>query len=216
MNANSKAHTLPTATAMVLRQALSICGQATPVESRLARRAEMVHRLARMHRLDAPLLGPAPLFDGVRLIIRTRPAWALYNLSSDPIFEQGAFPLPARDLRRLQRMYMAGIQFDALAVAHELPETFRLGNDQLELSLFIPAPPPAATRLAAGLGRLANGILSSCLAMAGKPLAVMASAGEGIAAVLRDPVLLGAIIPPGVNPVEGTPAIWYLLAAWRW
>ena len=216
MNTTSKPTALPVATAVVLRQVLSLYAQPAPQERRLARQAELVHRLARINRLDLPLLGRAPLFDGVKLIANTRPAWALYNLSQDPVYKQGRFPLPARDLRRLQRINKAGIHFEALAVAHELPATFRPGYDKLDPCLFIPAPPANATRLAAGLGTLADGMLSTCLAVMGKPLTFMAPAAAAVAAVLLDPILMGAVVPLGVDPQEGVPALWYLLAAWRW
>ena len=162
------------------------------------------------------MLGVAPLFDGVRLMTRTHPNWAFYNLSHDPLYKAGKFPLPGCELRRLQRLYRSGVQFDAMYVAHELPADFRPSQDKLELSLFVPVPPAIAIRLADGLGRSANGIVSTCLALTGKPLAIMASAGAGVATVLLDPVLMGVVVPPGVNPDPDVPAVWFLLAAWRW
>jgi hypothetical protein len=59
-------------------------------------------------------------------------------------------------------------------------------------------------------------MLFTCLALAGKPFAVVASSEQIVAAVLRDPILMGAIVPPGVSPDPDVPAVWFLLAAWSW
>jgi len=216
MNMQRNTRIVPVTTAVLLRQMLIASGRHMLVEKRLAVRAEMVRAQAGVIHVDVPMLGVAPLFDGVRLVTRTRPNWALYNLSQDPLYLAGKFPIPRRDLHRLQQMKRAGIQFDVLYLAHELPADFCAGQDRLELSLFVPQPPLAATRLAEGLGRGADGIVSTCLALTVKPLGVLASAGAGVAAVLRDPVLMGTVLPEGVDPEAGMPAVWFLLAAWRW
>lgn len=216
MTTLSNTHIVPITTTLLLRQMIAAHGQRVIVEENLAMRAKTVQTLARTDRLEVPMLGVAPLFDEVRLITRTRPNWALYNLSHDPLYKTGKFPLPARDLRRLKHLYYAGIQFDAMYVAHELPLDFQPGQDNLEMSLFVPAPPVFATHLAEHLGHAANRIVSACLALTGKPFAILASAGASAAAVLRDPILMGVVIPPGTNPDPGVPAVWFLLAAWRW
>jgi len=154
---------LPANTAHLLRQMVVASGRHMVAENKLAMRANIVRTLARTNHMEVPLLGIAPLFDGVRLITRTNPNWALYNLSHDPLYRSSKFPIPARDLWRLQRLYRSGIQFDALYVAHELPPDFRPGYDALDLSLFVPAPPAFATRLAEHLGHAADGIMSTCL-----------------------------------------------------
>ena len=125
MNTNPNAQIVPVSTTLLLRQMITVSGRHMPVENILALRAETVRTLARTNRLELPVLGAAPLFDVVRLVTRTRPNWALYNLSHDPLYNTGKFPIPARDLHRLQRLYRAGIQFEAMSVAHELPADCR-------------------------------------------------------------------------------------------
>jgi hypothetical protein len=216
MNTQPVTRITPIHTALLLRQMVAASGQDMPLAHSLARRAGSVVEYARAERLEIPVIGSAPLFEEVRLVTRTRPAWALYNLSRDPLYLAGRFPVPARHLRRMRRMEAAGIQFDAVYVAHELPDDFRPGQDPLTLQVLAPEPPTQAVTMANHLGLATDRILSVCAALAGAPFALLATAGAGISAVLRDPVLMGALVPPGVNPDPGVPAIWFLLAAWRW
>jgi hypothetical protein len=216
MNPQPKTQIVPASTTFLLQQMIAASNQLPGARNTMIKRAEAVRTLASTHGLELPVLGTAPLFDGVRLINRTTPNWAVYNLSHDPLFQNGSFPVPGRDLRRLQRMYRSGIQFDAIYMAHELPPDFRPGVDELELSLFVPTPPEKATRLADRLGRTSEGIVSTCLAVAGKPFTLLTAAGATAVAVLRDPILMGTVVPAGANPDPGIPAVWFLLAAWRW
>ena len=216
MHTQSVTRITPIHTAVLLRQMAVASRQQMPLGHSLAQRACGVIERARTSRLEIPILGSAPLFDDTKLMTRTRPAWAYYNLRRDPLYLAGRFPIPAQHLRQLRRMEKAGIQFDAFYVAHELPSDFRPEQDALTLNVLQPAPPAQALRLADDLGLAADRILSVCASLAGVPFALLATAGSGVSAILRDPVLLGALVPPGVDPDPGVPAIWFLLAAWRW
>lgn len=216
MNTQSQTRATLSSTAYLLRHMLVTSHRTIAIATPLIERAEQVKYLAAMKGLSFPVLGAAPLFDGLKLVTSTTPAWALYNLSHDPLWQTGSFPIPAKHLRRLRRLYRAGAEFDALYVAHELPPDFRPEQEHLELSLVAPPPPVAATRLSQRLGRTTDGILALYAATLGKSIKVLALTGAAGLLLLRDPILMGTVIPPGINPEPGVPAVWFLLAAWRW
>lgn len=200
----------------LLQQILASSNRATAINKPLFDRAELVRSISVKKGVPVQVLGSAPLFDGAKLATRVKPNWALYNLSQDPLWQTGKFPVPIKHLRRLNTLYRGGIEFDALYAAHELPMDFQADHDRLELSLIEPPPPATAVRLAHGLGFATDGILATYAAAIRKPIKALAVASTSGFAILRDPVIMGAVIPPGVNPEPGVPAVWFLLAAWRW
>jgi hypothetical protein len=216
MDTQIRNRTLATSTTHLLRQMLVVSHQPAVVQHSLIERAKMVRSIADAKGIPVPILGTNPLFDGVKLVTRTTPNWAFYNLSHDPLWKSGKFPIPRRHLRNLNRLYRGGVEFDALYVAHELPVDFDHENDRLEPGLIEPAPPKAALGLAQRFGVAADGIVAMYAAAIRQPIQTLAVIGTHGSAILRDPILMGAVIPPGVNPEEGVPAVWFLLAAWRW
>jgi hypothetical protein len=73
-----------------------------------------------------------------------------------------------------------------------------------------------ATRLAQRFGVVTDAIVTTYAAAVRKPIQALATVGGTSMALLTDPILMGALVPPGVNPEEGVQAAWFLLAAWRW
>jgi hypothetical protein len=199
-----------------LESILAVSGPSTPAGRSLIQRAKWVRSISAEKGIPLPILGIRPLFDQVRLVTQTTPHWALYNLSHDPLWQNGKFPMPRRHLRRLKHLYRIGVEFDVLYAAHELPVEFDPENDALELELFKPGPPRAALQLAQRLGVITDGILSTYAAAIRRPIQALTVVSRHSSSVLQDPVLMGAVIPSGVNPEEGIPAVWFLLAAWRW
>lgn len=216
MNAHNSTNKLLKGTEYKLRQLLIPSPQPPVVVKALDDRAEIVRSISAKTGISIPILGQAPLFDDYKLVTHTAPNWVIYNLSHDPLWKNGKFPIPLIHLERLKHLYRRGIEFDALYVAHELPLDFCSDSDPLELSLVKPAPPIIATRLSEGLGLAADSILATYARAIKVPVKGLAIAGATGLAILRDPVLIGAIIPPATNPQVGVPAIWFLLAAWRW
>ena len=203
-------------TAALIQHMLVVSHQSSAIERPLLHRSELVNSISTANGISVPRLGAAPLFDGVRLITHTTPNWAFYNLSHDPVWATGSFPVPRQHLRRLKRLYRVGVEFDALYVAHELPANFHHEEDLIELEWIKPSPPATALRLSQNLGFAADRIISFYAALIAKPVKALAVVGDMRLRILQDPVLMGAIVSPGVNPEEGVPAIWFLLAAWKW
>lgn len=207
---------LAPSTTYLLQQTLEVSHQSTEIHLSLIERAKMVRAISIAKGIPVPILGINPLFDGVKLVTHTTPNWAFYNLSHDPLWRSDRFPIPRQHLQRLNRLYQGGVEFDAMYVAHELPIDFDHENDRLELSLIEPTPPKAAMQLAQTFGVATEVIVSAYSAVIRKPIQTLAAVSHNGSVILRDPILMGALIPPGVNPEEGVPAVWFLLAAWRW
>jgi hypothetical protein len=210
------AQTIASSTATTLRLMLANNHISTSVDRSLVEKTDQVRSLSASAHQPIQMLGFKPLFDGVKVLSQASPAWALYNLSRDPLWISGRFPIPARHLLRLYILHYAGIEFDALYVAHELPLDFLPGSQSLECSLIAPGPPALATELSHHLGHATDRIVSAYAHVIRKPIRAMALQGATGLAILRDPVLLGAVIPRRTNPEPGVPAAWFLLAAWRW
>ena len=203
-------------TIYLLQQMLKVSNQSTAISNSLVERAKMVRSISVAKGIPIPELGINPLFAGVKIVTNTTPNWAIYNISQDPLWHSGNFPVPRNDLRRLNQLYLGGIEFDAMYVAHELPIGFDHENDSLELSLIEPAPPMQAIGLAQKIGLATDGIVAMYAAASRKPFQALAMVGNKGSTILRDPILMGTIVPPRFNPEEGVPAVWFLLAAWRW
>ena len=216
METQIRNQTLAVSTSYLLRQMLVDSHPLTSIQQPLINRAKRVKSISIEKGIPLPILGTNPLFDGVKLVTNTTPNWALYNLSHDPLWQTGKFPIPRQHLRRLNRLYRGGVEFDVLYIAHELPADFNYKNDYLELKWIKPPPPKTALQLAQKFGVTADVMVSIYAAAIRKPIQALTVAVNNTSVTLRDPILMGTIIPPGVNPDEGVPAVWFLLAAWRW
>jgi len=199
-----------------LQNILVTSHQTSVIDNSLIERTKMVRAISMEKGISIPVLGVNPLFEHVKLVTRIKPNWAFYNLSHDPLWKSGNFPIPRQYKQRLNILYRAGIEFDALYVAHELPIDFDHNNDKLELDLIEPEAPETMLRLAQNFGVVTDGIVSIYAATIRKSIQALAVVSNHRAVILRDPILVGTVIPHGVNPEEGVPAVWFLLAAWRW
>ncbi|HLO13657.1 MAG TPA: hypothetical protein VK206_02435 [Anaerolineales bacterium] len=216
MNNQRNTSILPSTTSYLLQQMLLISNRSMVIDRRIVKRLSLVKSISARTGVVIPSLGIAPLFEEVKLITQTRPNWAFYNVQHDPLWQRGHFPIPRKHLHRLNQLYRNGIEFDALYIAHELPPEFDSETDHLELSLIEPEPPQKSIRLAQGFGVVSDGIVATYGAVIRKPVRGLAAISKIGAKILLDPILMGALVPPGVNPEEGVQAAWFLLAAWRW
>ncbi|TCO13874.1 hypothetical protein EV652_12534 [Kribbella steppae] len=129
----------------------------------------------------------------------------------------GRHLVPTAQLAQLRRLVDAGLQFDEIAIAHELdPDgpvstllpVLRSGpmtcSDEVARTVVGPVPEhPGVAKVVRALDRVAGGFSAAgSLVRAG-------------AEAVLDPIVFGVI---GLDPAlrDGTPALWYPLAAWRW
>jgi len=138
---------------------------------------------------------------------------------SDPVLQQGPFPLPKKNKRELEKV-LSVCNFPAIFIAHEIPKWSWRGDPT---PFIVPPHPKDSVRLSQALGSLASGLLSVLQApvIAGRQLAPAAGAGAGLlgivflpAAILTlglDPLVIGALRTPKMNMWQ-----YFVLTGWRW
>ncbi len=208
----------------------------------LSTRADRLAKHAAEHQLHLPCLGVLPLFDEIRAYHGTRSEWVITPASLDPLVRSGGLPVPHEQLRWLEAVEAAGVTFDDIYLAHEVPsgtvfaaEPFRATTAQTlpagrarptvevldaaraEAAIGTAPPPSAAIHRAQRLGKQAETVLrglATAARISGTALAALATAPLSLAAGL-DPIVLGVVSPDGTTQ-PGTPAAWFLVAAWTW
>lgn len=171
----------------------------------------------------APFLPPPIVTDWheqPRLYLNRNEPWLLLPVERDPQRTiKGEVAIPRAALAALSKVVDAGIDFDRLAVAHEidpdrvpvkireaLPPHGLICTDEVAEKLVGKTPPvPRANQ------RLANSLERVVSTLASAPTA----AGALVGAVL-DPIIVGVIPLADHALTTGRPALYFPLAAWRW
>jgi hypothetical protein len=170
----------------------------------------------------APFLPPpiaADWQEQPRLYLNQGEPWLLLPAERDPLRTvKGEVAIPRAALADLQRIVDADVDFDRLAVAHEIdparvPARIRAAlpangldcTDEVAEALIgkVPPPPSANRRLADGLDKVVA------------TLAGATQAAGDLAGAVLDPIIFG-VIPLTGALTPGQPALYYPLAAWRW
>ena len=157
-------------------------------------------------------IGQAPLFEGTLVRPGAGADWVIVNLSDDPLWtDVERFPVPGKVLRHLKRLCRAGIDFDTLVIAHEVPGGVCRPGEAVRLELILP-PPPRRALLAA---RVAD-VLSRMVWFVAALPALSAAAPLVVAARVVDPILIGAKVRPGARVRPGEWASWFYVCHWTW
>jgi len=194
--------------------------QLLAVPPELLRREQTLLAAGQRAGLALEPLGTAPLFAGHRLYPAQPHSWLLANLADDPLCQHvDGYPVPRAVLRRLQRLHRAGVEVDALYVAHELEPGRVAPGEPLRLEQL--EPPSSAAAIAQA--RRLSSVVRWAWAMALLPLAAsaialgtatVAAVGLRASAPALDPILFGAIIAAGRPVAPGEPARWLILDRW--
>jgi hypothetical protein len=172
--------------------------------------------------LATRFLGYAPLFHGHPQIFRgQRSDWAMMNLTDDPTFRDGRMIVPRVVARDIRKTLKAGINFDAIYVAHEIPSNSVLPGEEVPLDLIMPPPPQRLLRRIAWIERVVAGWWSGIWSTT---RGVLAGAAVGVAiatfpltmAFAADPVLFGVNFEPAYRFGEDPIGMWYYLTHWDW
>ncbi len=161
--------------------------------------------------------------ESPRLYRSKQEPWLLLPAEHDPMRTlKGQVAIPQRCLAELHRIADRGVEFDRLAVAHELDPKVVPGhlNPVLDgagvrcthevarhLVGTITPPPVAGRRMAAALDKTVDALSRGSAAAAAAPFT--ASLGA------LDPIIFGVLGEAG-PPAAGEPAYWFVLTAWRW
>jgi hypothetical protein len=197
----------------------------------LAARAREVLARAEASGVALRFLGYQPLFNGVRAYAGVRNDWVLASAADDPLIRRGELAIPKAQLRLLRRLLDAGLDCQAVYLAHEIPKgrlaltscgsavAHSIDAPMGELVVdSVPVPPRTAT-IARYLGNTAGAFLVLLAAVrpigptAGWSARTIAGAGLGTAAAAvrgLDPVVFGAWTA-GARSDAGVPAAFFEL-----
>ena len=166
------------------------------------------------HVFDAPVFCGHRVFDG-----STHRDWVLMPLGEDPLLQHpGGFPVPDHVLDRLRMIYEAGIDFDTLFIAHEVPRGTVHTNQPLLLDIVLPPPSPKTSQLSQTLGMFASVLWT----FASLPILLVAGVGLGIThlatriAGTADPILFGVVLDENSTFVPGKLGSWFYLGHWNY
>lgn len=199
-------------------------GSITP---ELARRYHRTEYLSDAFNLPIRCIGTGPVFAGTRLYPGADSDWVLLNLTEDPLFYSSGerLVMPGTVIEDLTEVLAAGIDFDAVFIAHELPKDNLKPGQPVPLELIAPPPPPAMSRRLNRLNRMNQMVWNSLAAAAGTALeattAVVTAAGTVAATSIMllasyDPILFGIYLDKE-HSVNGHPiGLWYYLSHWTW
>ena len=198
---------------------------------------------------DLPLqfLGYQPVFSDTKIYHGPNTDWVMMNLTQDPLFQAQGQKLyaPAQARQDLMNLVAAGLVFDAIFIAHEIPPGSVLPDDQVPLAALMPPLPHQTAQNLAFLDRSQQGFWhgiakGTALALALPVLAagalavaagavVLGAAAMAISAVGLVVLAVGAPVIVGMNfdPVilgvqfdpdaqDQSPALWYHLTNWHW
>lgn len=189
-------------------------------------------------RKRAPGLQPAHVatWHGAPLLVQDKvQPWMVLPYDQDPLrTKDGGYPFPKLVKRELETLIRRGVDFDTLAIAHELdpkgavapllgriPGAGLLCDAESTKALIGPAPATQATKRVAGTLNRAGDVMADVgpkallalaiapLVVAAAPLALLAAAGSAI-----DPIVFGVLHVD--HDAQRQVSLWYPLAAWKW
>jgi hypothetical protein len=180
-------------------------------------------------------LGYQPLFSGVRVYAGIHHDWVLASAADDPLIRRGELAIPKAELRTLRRMLDAGLDCQAVYLAHEIPKGRLVLQGQAHALVpgipqsIDPATgervvdrvpvPPRTVAIARHVGNTAGALLTVLAAARivgrGTGRAAHAATAAGIRAATAavqglDPVVFGAWTA-GQPPQPGVPAAFFEL-----
>ena len=202
----------------------------------LQQHAEVTNRADR-NKLPVRFFGYHPVFSGYRVVrpSNSKTDWVLMNILHDPFFREitgapnlgqntsGTLYAPENVIASISDTVNAGIDFDSIFIAHEVPRGSVSAKDSLDLETLIPPPPPKARKQHDfrkwSLVRYWNELLKltkHTLGIAAKTAAgTMAFAAAAPAAGL-DPVLFGVNYDENVVVDGELMGMFYYITHWRW
>lgn len=195
----------------------------SPIDCQLAIQHESLMQRVHDRGLATRFLGYAPMFRGHPKIFRgQRSDWAMMNLTDDPTFVDGRMIVPRVVARDIRKTLKAGIDFDAIYVAHEIPTNSVQLGQKVPLDLIMPPPPQRLLRRIAWIERIVAGWWSGIWSttrgvLAGAAMGVaVATFPLSVAFASADPILFGVNFASdyiyGSDPI----GMWYYLTHWDW
>ena len=188
-------------------------------------RYQKTQDLATQANLPVQLLGYQPVFSDTKFYHAPNTDWVMMNLSQDPLFQAQDQKLyaPAQARQDLLNLAAAGLVFDAIFIAHEIPQGSALPDGQVPLAALMPPLPHQTAQNLAFLDRsqqgfwhgIAKGTALTFVAPVQAAVHVLGAAADSLSNSFRyDPVIFGVQFDPDTQ--DQTPALWYHLTDWHW
>lgn len=142
--------------------------------------------------------------------------WAIMSLKRDPTYYSNGkrMIVPGAVAQQIKNIVNAGVEFDAIYVAHEIPKSSIKPGQDVPIELIAPPAPPEALRrvrkLSSAAEKFWKGIGTATVATAASftlPLAFLGTA---------DPVLFGVNINEEWRMKNIPIGMWYFIARWEW
>jgi hypothetical protein len=187
------------------------------------KRYHETHNLIEGKGLPVRFLGYAPLFSETRVYRGQGCDWAMMYLGDDPVysFHKNKLYAPPPVIADINNILNAGMKFDAIFIAHEIPTgTVKLG-ERVPLDLIAPPPSPSVQQRLRFMENSSKGwwdfvkgsIVNTLVA---PTVAGVTAVGAAAALVARDPVLFGVQFDNNWKVNNQPIGLWYYLTHWYW
>lgn len=189
----------------------------------LFKRYHQTHALSDRKGIPVRFLGYAPLFSGTRVYRGQGCDWAMMYLGDDPVygFHKNKLYAPPPVITDINNIVNAGVKFDAIFIAHEIPEGSIKSGAPVPLELIAPPPSPSVQQRlqfmessSKGWWSFVTGAIVGALSV--PTIAGVAAVGATAALVARDPVLFGVQFDNNWTVNNKPIGLWYYLTHWYW
>lgn len=200
-----------------------------PLDTQALERHTQTIEKTRDNQLPVRFLGYAALFEGTRLYQGGATDWALMSLGEDPhyVSEQKLY-LPQTAKEDMHAIIRSGLNFEAIYIAHELPQGLYTRASEIPPEAIMPPPPQRLARsqkaFVKTLSHFWQGVevgvktvfkIGALTAAGIVAVPVVASGALGALGGL-DPILFG-VQPTEMKTTTGERiGMWYYLTHWNW
>jgi hypothetical protein len=175
-----------------------------------------VRQPAQLHGItDLAQMGFSRIADRPQVVTGEETDWLILPADLDPLYLQRKLAATPAVRARVTELLNAGIQFDALAIAHEVPVGSYAKVRTIEdlLKLIAPPTPRSLSILATITGCLLDGV--GCVLDFIFNRKIFIPDPFGILPPSSDPVLFGAVVATPPAKV-GDAALYFLIARWTY
>jgi hypothetical protein len=171
--------------------------------------------LTQTQHLPVRYIGTMPLTTGQQIYPGQQYDWALMSAHNDPLMQdKDGYPMPKRVINVLNRIHRAGLEFDDIYIAHELPKGIVQPGQPVTAAMLMPPPSRRMVQLSNRLGNLSSALWS----VAAFPLFALGKVAEAAATVSvgLDPIVMGVVVGKNRPVQPGEPAAWFYLTHWAY
>jgi hypothetical protein len=173
-----------------------------------------VRQPAQLHGItDLAQMGFSRISDRPQVVTGEESEWLIFPADRDPLYQQRKLAAKPAVSARVTELLSAGIHFDALAIAHEVPVgSYARVRTTDDLQKLIAPPTPRSLKILATItGCLLDGIGCVLNFILNRKIFILDP--FGILPPTSDPMLFGAVVATPPARV-GNAALYFLIARW--